>query len=99
MPRLTAIAALSLMLPVVPALADGIAPARAAELELSMVRVATAGTHPLFVRGLVDLLDEHLVGATPKALGDLGPRRSPCAEGCCPPPQRPSRPAATADQS
>lgn len=61
----------------------------ARSLGLTMVRAGTVGTHPLFVRGLVDLLDEHLAGATPKALGPLGPRRSPCAPGCCPAPVRP----------
>lgn len=70
---------------------DTQAAAAAADADLTMIRAATVGTHPLFVRGLVDLLDEHLVGAAPKALGSLGPRRSPCASDCCPPPQRPSR--------
>ena len=60
----------------------------AATLGTTMVRAGTVGTHPLFVRGLVDVLDEQLVGAPAKALGPLGPRRSPCAAGCCPPPAR-----------
>lgn len=60
----------------------------AAALGLTMVRAGTVGTHPRFVQGLVDLLDEHLVGADAKALGPLGPRRSPCTPGCCPAPSR-----------
>ena len=57
-------------------------------LGITLVRAGTVGTHPLFVRGLADVLDEHLVGAPPKSLGPLGPRRTPCAAGCCPAPPR-----------
>jgi protoporphyrin/coproporphyrin ferrochelatase len=63
-----------------------------AELGVTMVRAGTVGTHPLFVRGLVDVLDELLVGATPAALGAFGPRVTPCRPGCCPAPTRPGRP-------
>ncbi len=70
---------------------DTLAAAAASDAGITMVRAETAGTHPLFVRGLADLIDEHLVGAAAKALGTLGPRRSPCAPDCCPPPQRPGR--------
>ena len=45
----------------------------AASLGITMVRAGTVGTHPLFVRGLVDLLDEHLVGAEPKASAGSAP--------------------------
>jgi ferrochelatase len=63
--------------------------AQAAEaLGMTMVRAGTVGTHPLFVRGLVDVLDEHLVGRLPAALGALGPRVNPCRPGCCPAPAR-----------
>ncbi len=58
-------------------------------LGIRMVRAGTVGTHPLFVRGLGDLLDEHLAGGPVKALGPLGPRISPCRAGCCPAPERP----------
>lgn len=61
----------------------------AADLGMTMVRAATVGTHPAFVSGLADLVDEHLVGATPVAVGPLGPRPSPCRAGCCPAPNRP----------
>lgn len=64
----------------------------AAALGMTMVRAGTVGTHPLFVRGLVDVLDEHLIGAAPAALGPLGPRVNPCRPDCCPAPQRPGRP-------
>ena len=50
-------------------------------LGIRMVRAGTVGTHPLFVRGLGDLLDEHLTGGPVKALGPLGPRVSPCRAG------------------
>ncbi len=72
---------------------DTQAAAAAADLGMTMIRAATVGTHPQFVRGLVDLLDEHLVGAPPRAVGPLGPRPSPCAAGCCPAPVRPVRPS------
>ena len=67
----------------------------ATSLGMTMVRAGTVGTHPLFVRGLVDVLDEHLVGRLPAALGSLGPRVNPCRPGCCPAPARPGagRPA------
>lgn len=61
----------------------------AASLGMTLVRAGTVGTHPLFVRGLVDVLDEHLVGRLPAALGALGPRVNPCRPGCCPAPARP----------
>lgn len=63
----------------------------AERLGLTMVRAGTVGTHPLFVRGLVDVLDEQLVGAPPAALGAYGPRPTPCPTGCCPAPVRPAR--------
>jgi ferrochelatase len=61
------------------------------ELGLTMVRAGTVGTHPLFVRGLVDVLDEQLVGAPAATLGAFGPRPTPCSAGCCPAPVRPAR--------
>ena len=56
---------------------DTQAAAAAADLGMTMVRAGTVGTHPLFVRGLVDVLEEHLTGRQPAALGALGPRRQP----------------------
>ena len=58
-------------------------------LGLTMLRAATAGTHPLFVSGLVDLVEENL---DPKrvavSLGDMGPRPTRCEPDCCPSPAR-----------
>ena len=54
------------------------------EVGLRMVRVATPGTHPAFVRGLVDLVEERLIGGPSAALSPLGPWPSVCAAGCCP---------------
>jgi len=71
---------------------DTQAAAAADELGLTMVRAGTVGTHPAFVEGLVDVLDELLVGATPVAIGGFGPRVTPCRPGCCPAPARPGRP-------
>jgi protoporphyrin/coproporphyrin ferrochelatase len=68
----------------------------AEELGMTMVRAGTVGTHPLFVHGLVDVLEEHLVGRLPAALGALGPRVNPCRPGCCPAPVRPAGRPATA---
>ena len=65
----------------------------AAERGIRLVRAATPGCHPAFVSMVGDLLDEVTDPAShpPVALGPLGPRRWPCAEGCCPGP--PARPA------
>ena len=72
---------------------DTQAAAAAADLGMTLVRARTVGTHPLFVRGLVDVLDELVVGARPAAIGSFGPRVTPCAVGCCPAPVRPGRPS------
>jgi protoporphyrin/coproporphyrin ferrochelatase len=53
------------------------------ELGMRMLRVATPGTHPAFVRGLVDLVEERLRDAPAVALSPLGPWPSVCAAGCC----------------
>lgn len=54
----------------------------AAELGMTMVRAGTVGTHPTFVAGLVDLVEQYLGG------GVLA-----CRPDCCPPPAvRPARP-------
>lgn len=66
---------------------DTRAAGEARALGMTMVRARTVGTHPRFVHGLVDLLDEHLVGARAEALGPLGPREQPCRADCCPPPR------------
>lgn len=58
-------------------------------LGLKVVRVPTAGTHPIFVEALVDLLEERAAEARDEVVipaqadgGDVRP--SICAPGCCP---------------
>jgi protoporphyrin/coproporphyrin ferrochelatase len=60
----------------------------AAELDLPYVRAATAGTHPAFVSGIVDLVEEKLTGRAPDSLSDLGLCGIACAASCCPAPRR-----------
>lgn len=54
------------------------------ELGAAFVRVPTAGVHPAFVSGLVDIVEESTKGHAPEALTNLGPWPSVCAVGCCP---------------
>lgn len=59
------------------------------KLGLRFVRVPTAGTHPIFVEALVDLLQERAAEARDEvvipALADRGDLRpSVCDSGCCP---------------
>jgi ferrochelatase len=66
---------------------DVVAAAAARDAGLPMQRAATVGTDGRFVamiRELVLELPSH-GGTPPRALGVLGPRRFPCADGCCPP--------------
>lgn len=69
----------------------------AATLGLTARRAPTAGTHPDFVAGLVDLLLERAAMARGETLdqptvGSLGPCPSVCTQTCCPNP-RVQRPA------
>jgi protoporphyrin/coproporphyrin ferrochelatase len=60
------------------------------ELGINMVRAATVGTHPRFIRMIRELICERLDESKPKlALGTLGPRTDVCAKDCCPPGRRP----------
>lgn len=65
----------------------------AGQLGLRLIRAATVGAHPRFVRMIVELVEEHTRGAAPAARGLLPPRS--CRPDCCPPPARPAgrRPA------
>lgn len=54
------------------------------ELGTAFLRVPTAGVHPAFVSGLVDIVEESLRDRPAEALTDLGPWPSLCAIGCCP---------------
>jgi ferrochelatase len=58
----------------------------AEELGLVAVRTPTPGTHPAYVRGLVDLVLERVHGtptAERPALTELGPWYDVCRPGCC----------------
>jgi ferrochelatase len=59
---------------------------RAIELGLNMVRAATVGTHPRFVRMVRELVEERLSDAPLRLhLGSRGPARDECAPDCCRP--------------
>ncbi|HVO09660.1 MAG TPA: ferrochelatase [Vicinamibacteria bacterium] len=63
------------------------AKSRALELGIRLVRAATVGTHPRFVRLVRELVEERLSDAPLRAcLGGQGPAPDVCAPGCCLPP-------------
>lgn len=65
------------------------AQARAEELGIRMVRAATVGTHPAFIRMIRQLIAERVLPNEPKlAVGSFGPNQDVCPVDCCPPPQR-----------
>lgn len=77
---------------------DTEAAATARELGLSFARAATAGTHPAYVSGLVDLLAERAAAARDEPVeqsvipgGEVG--RYACPASCCPNPRQPGRPS------
>ncbi len=54
------------------------------ELGLNMVRAATPGAHPAFVKMVRELVLERLEPARPRRyLGAQGPRGDVCQPGCC----------------
>jgi len=56
----------------------------ASEIGLNMVRAATAGTHPAFVRGIVDLIRERITNRAEKPfLGTRGASHDVCPVNCC----------------
>jgi len=62
----------------------------AAELKLNLVRAATVGTHPLFIRMIRELVEERMNPALPKlSIGQFGPNHDVCPVDCCAPPARP----------
>jgi ferrochelatase len=64
------------------------------ELGISMVRAATAGTHPWFVTMVRELIEERLRDSQHRpALGILGPSHDVCPLDCCPAPVRAAAPA------
>ncbi len=65
-----------------------------AELGLPMQRAATVGTHPDFVEGLRQMIEERACGQAERpALGRLGASHDVCPLDCCLPGARPPRPA------
>jgi protoporphyrin/coproporphyrin ferrochelatase len=69
---------------------------RAHELGIRLVRAATAGTHPTFIRMIRELIEERMNPGTPKkAIGFFAANHDVCPGDCCLPPARPSaaRPA------
>lgn len=61
----------------------------AAAVGTNMIRAATVGTHPRFVRMIRELVEERMTpGAARPALGNLGPSHDVCPVDCCLPPQR-----------
>jgi len=75
----------------------------AARLGLPCTRAATVGTHPLFVRGLVDLVLERAAvergeAVDRPALSPLGPSHDRCPADCCPNLRDPGRPVLCGEQ-
>jgi ferrochelatase len=61
------------------------------ELGINMIRAATVGTHPRFIRMIRELILERTADAPRRSLGELGPSHDVCPVDCCLPPARPSR--------
>jgi protoporphyrin/coproporphyrin ferrochelatase len=55
----------------------------ARELGMKMVRASTAGTHPLFVKMIRELVLERLHNEPPRFLGSRGPVHHVCPADCC----------------
>jgi protoporphyrin/coproporphyrin ferrochelatase len=71
----------------------------ATELGIRMVRSATVGTHPAFIKMIRLLIAERLFPNEPRlATGAFGPSHDFCALDCCPAPQRAGRPHVSEDQ-
>jgi ferrochelatase len=57
---------------------------RCERLGISMVRAATVGTHPRFVRMIRELITERMTDAARRlSLGRLGPSHDVCPDDCC----------------
>jgi len=70
------------------------------DLGMKMVRAGTAGTHPLFIKMLRQLIAERLFPDRPKlAMGLYGPNHDVCPADCCPAPPRAGRPPASEAQA
>jgi ferrochelatase len=58
---------------------------RCKRLGLNMVRAATVGTHPRFVRMVRELVDERISDVPQRqSVGPLGPSHDMCPDDCCP---------------
>lgn len=64
----------------------------ATEHDLRWARAATVGTHPTFVAGLADLVEERVADGPRVALGVMGPWHDACPVDCCRVPDRPMAP-------
>jgi protoporphyrin/coproporphyrin ferrochelatase len=53
------------------------------ELEIKMVRAGTAGTHPLFLRMIRELILERTDNAPARSSGTRGPSHDVCPTDCC----------------
>ena len=55
----------------------------AQELGMKLVRAATAGTHPVFIKMIRELILERVDNAPARAIGSRGPAHSICPADCC----------------
>jgi protoporphyrin/coproporphyrin ferrochelatase len=55
----------------------------ARELGMTMVRAATAGTHPLFIKMIRELIRERTDNEPPRLAGTRGPAHVVCPADCC----------------
>jgi ferrochelatase len=62
----------------------------ASGLGVPIVRAATAGSHPRFVRMIRELVEERIHGLPPATAGSLPAAPDHCPPDCCPPPRRPA---------
>ena len=54
------------------------------ELSINMELAKTAGTHPLFIAMICELIEERLTSSpNRRALGKYGPSHDICPEKCC----------------
>jgi ferrochelatase len=54
------------------------------QLGINMIRAATAGTHPRFIRMIRELIEERMAEVPARlALGRLGPSHDICPADCC----------------
>jgi protoporphyrin/coproporphyrin ferrochelatase len=57
---------------------------RCERLGINLVRAATVGTHPRFIRMIRELIEERVNNSSVRpALGKLGPKEDICPEDCC----------------